>query len=117
MNVEEPDKSLLATPPKNQPDLPKFINDLHASFTIEEEESSPLEPILQQYWGEQPANLNERTHTISAMTFTEKRWPMPPTIPLEQSVAESVIQVCPLFELKAITESVPDDCCDRAGKL
>jgi len=91
--VEEPEELPSDTPSKIQPDLPQSISDLFDGFQIEEQGSLPLDSILQQYWGEQPAYLNERSHVISATAFTENRSFVLEEGPLEQSIAESAIQV------------------------
>jgi hypothetical protein len=91
--VAEPEELPSDTPSKPQPDLPQSISDLFDGFQIEEQGSSPLDSILQQYWGEQPAYLNERSHVISATAFTEKQSHVLEEGPLEQSIAESAIQV------------------------
>jgi hypothetical protein len=91
--VEEPEELPSDTPSKTQPDLPQSISDLFDSFQIEEQGPLPLDSILQQFWGEQPAYLNERSHVISATAFAENKSHVPEEAPLEQSIAESAIQV------------------------
>lgn len=91
--MEEREESSSATPAKTQPHLPQSIRDLYDGFKVGEQGPSPLDSILQQYWGDQPAYLNERTHIISAIAFTESGSRIPEQTPLEQSVAESAIQV------------------------
>ena len=79
--------------PTSQPDLPLDLKDLNSLFRVEDQGPNTLDSILQQYWGDFPAYLNERAHTISAVSFTEKYVTAPHDPPLEQSVAENAIQV------------------------